>query len=93
MSTKIKLETCLSLSDLDSGIMDLPDGVKSVSDLLKSLGEKIDFEFIHPQSGMLENDMELLLNGKEIWFHSNGLNTPLQDGDIVEIYLVPIGGG
>jgi hypothetical protein len=93
MSTKIKLETCLSLPGLDSEVMDLPAGVKSVSDLLRSLGKKIDFDFIHPQSGLLENDMEFLLNGKEIWFHPDGLNTSLKDGDIVEIYLIPIGGG
>lgn len=93
MATKIKLETCLSLSGLDSGAMDLPAGVKSISELLRSLGQKIDFDFIHPQTGLLENDMELLLNGKEIWFHPDGLNTHLEDGDIVEIYLIPIGGG
>jgi len=93
MGTRINLETCLSLSGLETGAMELPAGVRSVSELLKSLGRKIDFDFIHPRSGLLENDMELLLNGREIWFYPGGLDTRLKDGDVVEIYLIPIGGG
>ena len=75
MGTKIKLQTCFALSGSDSEMMTLPEGVKTLSDLLKYMGREINFSFIHPESGQLEEDLEIIVNGKEIRFHPNGLDT------------------
>ena len=93
MGTKINLQTCFALSGSDSEVLTLPEGVKTVSDFLGHMGREIDFNFIHPETGQVEEELDIILNGKEIWFHPKGLDTPLQDGCILEIYLLPIGGG
>jgi hypothetical protein len=67
--------------------------VKTVGDLLGNIGGQIEYSFINPESGQLEEDLEIIVNKKEIWFYPDALNTPLQDGDVVEIYLLPLGGG
>ena len=93
MGTKIKLRTCFALSGSDSEVMTLPQGVETLAELLSYLGRELEFSFIHPETGQLEEELEIILNGKEIWFYPQGLDTPLEDGFIVEIYLIPIGGG
>ncbi|MCS7281032.1 MAG: MoaD/ThiS family protein [Desulfobacterota bacterium] len=37
--------------------------------------------------------VEILLNGRDINFYSKKLDEELKDGDILEIYLTPLGGG
>ena len=74
-------------------MMSLPESVNTVGDLLGYIGGQIEFSFIHPESGQLEEDLEIIVNKKEIWFYPDALNTPLQDDDVVEIYLLPLGGG
>ncbi|MFH0845730.1 MAG: hypothetical protein V1930_09635 [Pseudomonadota bacterium] len=93
MARKIKLQTCFALARSDSERMVLPEVVKTVSDLLSYMGGKIDFSFTDPGSGRIEDDLEIILNNKDIWFYPEALNRELQDGDIVEIYLLPLGGG
>ena len=93
MGMKINLQTCFALSGSDSEVMTIPEGVKTVSDFLGYIGREIDFNFINPETGHLEGELEIILNGKEIWFHPKGLDTLLQDGYRLEIYLLPIGGG
>ena len=89
MGTKIKLQSCFALSEM----MILPEGVETISHLLRHIGGMIDFSFMDPESGDLEEDFEVIINGKEIWFYPTTLNTPLNEGDLVELYMVPLGGG
>ncbi|MDP2647509.1 MAG: hypothetical protein Q8P24_21480 [Desulfobacterales bacterium] len=93
MGVKIKLQSCFALPDTDAEVMVLPAGVTTLLDLLKYIGRQIDFRFMDPESGKLEMDLELILNEKAIWFYPGGLDTVLQTDDIVEIYLLPLGGG
>jgi len=73
--------------------MSVPETVHTMRDLLVHIGEKIDYSFFVSDSGQLEDDFEIVLNGKEIWFYPQGLDAPLKDGDLVEIYPLPLGGG
>ena len=93
MGTSISLQTCFAIPGSESKRMSLPEGVKTVGDLLCNIGGQIEYSFINPESGQLEEDLEIIINKKEIWFYPDALNTPLQDGDVVEIYLLPLGGG
>ena len=93
MGVKIKLQTCFALSGSDTETMTLPEGVETVADLLSHMGREINFSFFDPGSGNLEEDLEIIVNNKEVWFYPAALKTPLHDGDIVEIYLLPLGGG
>lgn len=74
-------------------MLDLPEGVETVRDLLEDMGSQIGFNFIDLKTGELEEDLEIIINGKEVWFYPSALATNLNDGDIVEIYLLPLGGG
>jgi hypothetical protein len=93
VGTRITLQTCFAIPGSGSEKMPLPEGVETVGDLIKYIGAQIEFSFINPESGQLEEDLEIIVNKKEIWFYPTALNTPLQDGDVVEIYLLPLGGG
>ena len=71
----------------------LPDEVKTLRDLLNDVSRKIHFELFDPKSGDLKDDFEIIINNKEIWFHPERFETQIQNGDTVEIYMVPLGGG
>jgi hypothetical protein len=89
----IFLTTNFLLPNRDDKRYPLPSGVHTLSQLLVTLGGKVNFDFIDPQSGELEWDLEILLNGRDFLFSPAGLETSLEDGDSVEIYLLPLGGG
>ncbi|MBN1849596.1 MAG: MoaD/ThiS family protein [Deltaproteobacteria bacterium] len=89
----IKIKSCFAISGQNSEDLVLPEKVKTVRDLLAFIGEKIDYSFLDPQNDGIEDDLEIILNQKEIWFYSEALKTELRDGDMVEIYLLPLGGG
>lgn len=93
MTTRIKLQTCFSLEHFDSDLVELPELVQTVAELLKYMGDVMQAEFIDPKSGETEFDLEIRLNDKEIWFYPQGLNTRLESEDIVEINPLPLGGG
>jgi len=73
--------------------MVLPSSVRNVEDLLRHIGEKINFVFLDAQTGKLRPDIDILVNGKEIGFYPEGLKRVILDGDSIEITLVPLGGG
>ena len=93
MGIKVDLKTCFALPGSGSGMLDLPEGVETVGNLLEHMGVQIGFNFIDLNTGELEEDLEIILNGKEVWFYASALDTNLNDGDTVEIYLLPLGGG
>jgi hypothetical protein len=93
MGKMINLKTCFALPGSGSGMLALPEGVETVRDLLGDMGGQIGFNFIDLKTGELEEDLEIIINGKEVWFYPSALDINLNDGDIVEIYLLPLGGG
>jgi len=73
--------------------MVLPSSVRSMEELLHHLGEAIDFVFLDGATGKLRPDIEVIVNGKEIWFYPEGLKRLIHDGDSIEVTLIPLGGG
>lgn len=73
--------------------MMLPSAIRNVEDLLHHLGKKINFVFVDALTGKLRPDIDILLNGKEIWFYPEGIKRPIRDRDSIEITLLPLGGG
>jgi hypothetical protein len=93
MGITIELKTCFAVSRSESAKREVPEGVKTIKDFLLFLGKEARFDFVDVGSGQLEKDLEILVNGKEVWFYPSGLDRPLKDGDVVEVYLIPLGGG
>ncbi|MBW2031327.1 MAG: MoaD/ThiS family protein [Deltaproteobacteria bacterium] len=93
MRPRISLTTNFACPGTEGEGFDLPPGVNTVRDLLKHVGEKVDFAFINPDTKEIEVDLEIAINDKAIWFFPKGLDTPLSDGDSVDISLIPLGGG
>lgn len=93
MPITITMKSNLSLQRSREPQMVLASSVQSVNDLLRYLGEKIDFVFLDAASGKLRPDIEVIVNGKEIGFYPEGLQKPIHDGDSIEVTLIPLGGG
>jgi hypothetical protein len=93
MPVTITMKSNLSLQRSREPQMVLASSVQSVNDLLRYLGEKIDFVFQDAATGKLRPDIEVIVNGKEIWFYPEGLQKPIHDGDSIEVTLIPLGGG
>lgn len=93
VTVQIHLKTTIVIPGLEADPTVLPEGIGTLQDLLIDIGKRIHFDFIKPASGDLKDNLEIILNGKEIWFYAAGLDTPLNNEDTVEIYMVPLGGG
>ena len=93
LPTTIIMKSNLSLSHRRGPEMVLPSSVRNMEDPLHHIGEEIDFLFLDAQTGRLRPDIDILVNGKEIWFYPEGLKKPVLDRDSIEITLVPLGGG
>ncbi|MFC1819643.1 hypothetical protein ACFLZG_00965 [Thermodesulfobacteriota bacterium] len=93
MGIAVKIKTCFALAGSGSEEMIVPSGIETIKDLMLHIGKENGFNFIDPESGVLEKDLEILVNGKEIWFYASALERLLQEGDAIEIYLLPLGGG
>lgn len=93
MPTTILMKSNLSLQRSGEPQMVLPSSVRRVEDLLRRIGEEIDFVFLDGATGRLRPDIEVIVNGKEIWFYPEGLQKLIRDGDSIEVTLIPLGGG
>ncbi len=93
MPTTVTMKSNVSLSRHQGRDTVLPSSVRNMEDLLRHLGEKAGFLFIDTQTGRLRPDIEILVNGKEIWFYPEGLKRVIDDRDSIEITLIPLGGG
>ena len=93
MGVSVELKTCFAADGLQSGRIALPPGVTTVKDLLVFMGKCAGFDFFDEKTRLPDKDMEVLLNGKEIWFYRSGPATSLGDGDLVEVYPLALGGG
>jgi len=90
---KIELTTNFAVPDRKDPVISLPSSVVTLHDLLLYLGRRIRFDFVDARHETLETDLEILLNGKDFRFSPQGLETPLKEGDSVEVQLLPLGGG
>ena len=90
---KIQLNTNFVALNSESRETNLPPTILTVRDLIGYAGRQVNFQFFNNDSGELETDLEIMVNGKEVWFYPDKLDTQLKDGDSVAIYLMPVGGG
>ena len=71
----------------------MPVHITTIGDLLLEIGRQIDFVFIDAERTKLRNDIEVVINGKDVLLYPAGLGTTLTDGDSIAITLMPLGGG
>ena len=90
---RIKLVTNFSFQGSKSGEMVLPENAATMEDLLGYIGEQIDFSFMAADGITLRRNLEVTINGKDLWFYPAGLKPPLKAGDAVDVSLTPLGGG
>ena len=93
MGVKIALISNFSLGVSDPENFLLPPDIFTIGDLLRHVGEQMNFPFIAADADDLRRDIEVSINGKDVWFYPDALKTSLKDGDSVEVNLVPLGGG
>ena len=93
MTPKIKVKTNFLFGGSNTEGMPLPSDISTIGDLLQHIGEEIDFRLIDVDSRHVRENIEVTINGKDIWFYPAGLDTPLTDGDLVDVSLIPLGGG
>ena len=93
MSVIINLNTNFAFNVQGSGDFPLPPDVKTITDLLQHMSKEIEFDLIDPDTGELDIDLEITINGKDLWFFPTGIKTPLKHGDSVIVSLIPLGGG
>ena len=84
----LKLKTNIGLS----AEYRAPVPFSTLRDLLRHVGSEVNYPVLSElERG--EDLIQVLLNGKEIWFYPSHLDTPLREGDVVEVYLIPLEGG
>ena len=93
MGVKIALISNFSLGISDPENFLLPPHITTIGDLLRHVGEQMNFPLVAANADDLRRDIEVSINGKEVWFYPSALNTPLKEGDSVEVNVVPLGGG
>ena len=89
----ISLITNLSVTSGQDDHFVLPEGVMTVKDLLEFIGEKIEFDLLKTGGNDIDEDVELIVNGRNVFASSERFQKPLGEGDIVEIYMLTLGGG
>ena len=93
MGVKIALISNFSLGVSDPENFLLPADITTIANRLRHVGEQMNFPFIAADADDLRRDIEVSINGKDVWFYPDTLNTRLKNGDSVEVNLVPLGGG
>jgi len=89
----ISLRTAVIIPSMERDEVMLQEDVCSVRDLLHFIGSKVNFDIIDPISGDLCDDFEIVINGQEVLFLHNGLDTNLNNGDAVIMNIIGLGGG
>jgi hypothetical protein len=93
MGAVITLITSFSFPGKRDADFELTPGMNTVGDLLRHLGTLLEFSLLSPQEDDIDDDLEVSLNGRGLWAHGTGLDTPLKNGDTLEIYMLALGGG
>jgi hypothetical protein len=91
--TIISLITSFSFPSKKDALFVLPVGMETVEDLLRYLSGELNFSLFGPKGDDIDDDLEVSINGKALWAYPQKLGTPLQEGDIVKIYMLTLGGG
>jgi len=91
---QVVLKSNFDLAGLPSpGSIEVQEGT-NLRALLDLLSRQCRLDFIDPKSGQVRaTDFNITLNGKEHPFLAQGLDTPLQRGDEVQVLVMPLGGG
>ncbi|MCX7966714.1 MAG: MoaD/ThiS family protein [Syntrophorhabdaceae bacterium] len=84
---RIKIKTNFVGSDFD---IEVPDHY-NVKDVVTFIITKTGKDLV--KNSDLHEELEIFLNEKDIWFYPEKLETYLKEGDILEIFLTPLGGG
>jgi hypothetical protein len=93
MDEKIFLNTCFSFPGRQGAQFALTPETDTVGGLLRFMGEHMRFSLLDKEGRGISDELEVRINGKDFWFYPDGLNTPLHEGDVVEIYTLALGGG
>ena len=88
----IKIGSNFNLSHYCAEILEVSQGT-TIRDLLLDIGKKLSFNFFDAESGNIYGDVQIAINGKDHLLIPRKLETLLEDGDSVEINLLPLGGG
>lgn len=88
----IKINSNFGLSNYCGKELEIDNGM-TVRNLLSDIGEKLNINFFDSESGNIHRDMQIIINGKDCLLIPTPLETSLEDGDSVDIYLLPLGGG
>ena len=73
--------------------MELPLWVTDIGDLLEYISSRIEFKLVDADREKLRPDVEVLVNGRDISFYPKGLKTCLRNEDLIDVALMPLGGG
>jgi molybdopterin converting factor small subunit len=92
MPIKIKVNSNFGLTNVCGGGLEMNNGA-TVGDLLSDIGKKFTVNFFDSESGSIHGDVQIRINGKDYLLIPTQLDTPLKDGDSVDINLLPLGGG
>jgi hypothetical protein len=93
MNVTITLITSFSFPGRRDTRFILPEGMKTIGDLLQYLGGELEYSLLKPGEDVIDDDLEVAINGKSLWAFAEGLQTPLSQGDTVEVYMLTLGGG
>ena len=91
---QIVLRSNFDIAGMQGGdTVELREGT-SVRSLLDLVAQRCQLTLIDSKSGQIKgSDFTIILNGKEYPFWPQGLATPLQDADVVQILVMPLAGG
>jgi hypothetical protein len=90
---RLRLITNFSFPTGEGGEYFPPASVHTVGELLAHIGKLVEFVFVDVSGKRLRKDVEVGLNGRDIWFCPGGLETTLTEGDCLEISQMTLGGG
>ena len=93
MLKSIKLSTNFSFRGGRSGEFPLPPQTRTIGELLRQMGDEAGFHFLDARTDRLRPDIEVTINGKDVSFFEDPMETPLREGDQVDVSLMTLGGG
>lgn len=93
MPSKVRLRTNFSIPRYGAEQIYLPPYISNVRELLHWVEESAGFIFVDWSGATLRDDVEVIINGKDLFFYPTRLETELKDGDVVDIQLLTLGGG
>ncbi|MFH1033969.1 MAG: hypothetical protein V1806_05630 [Pseudomonadota bacterium] len=93
MAPRILLVSSFSFPGKRQAHMELPEGMRTIGDLLRHLGQALEYSLLAPGGRDIDDDLEVSINGRGLWSHAQGLDTVLRQDDVVEIYMLTLGGG